>query len=306
MLIEFFKELGFGDGYQYKFVHHNDKNHEHTHGVGNKVHPETLKSLKLSNDFRKLRKIARQIEKEYGLTPTIGKKQEVEVEVDPKDKGFGDRLKGDIDKVISKSGSWAELKKELDIYGFEIQKRGRGAVITDGKEKIKLSYFGRQHSYGRLCERFKEGLDDFENRQKWKERDTFEAKFNWFNQAKDYMNDKELMVEAAWLYEELTEKSQLQRDREDKLGGYKTLTSREYIEGEQLKSKEYVEGDKVINDYQAMKEDLGKYNDAQAAEKALQDLNIDSKEAGDRIKIERLQSLERERQKVPTISNSGR
>ena len=291
--------LGFGGGYQYKFVHHNDKNHEHTHFVGNKVHPETLKSLKLSHDYKKLRQFSKQIEKEYGLTPTIEKQQKWEVSEE--DEAFFKQIDRPVKRALDTSGSWAELKQELAIHKLDIKKRGRGAVIydlQDEKKKIKLSHFGRQHSYGKLSSKYGEGLEIFEDRQQWKEQNTFEAKYEWFKLAKGYMGDGERLVESTWLKEELSEASQAQRDREERFGEYRSLNSPEYIEGEKLKSKEYLDGDKIINDYQATKDDLGKYNDAQAAENALRDLNMDSQQSADNIKKRKLETQENKRTKI--------
>ena len=112
------------------------------------------------------------------------------------------------------------------------------------------------------------------------------------------MGDGERLVESTWLKEELSEASQAQRDREERFGEYRSLNSPEYIEGEKLKSKEYLDGDKIINDYQATKDDLGKYNDAQAAENALRDLNMDSQQSADNIKKRKLETQENKRTKI--------
>ena len=296
------EHMGFGDetGYQYMFVHHYDKNHWHTHIAFNKVHPETYKSWHRHNDQPKLRQFIRdEVELQYGLTPTRDNGK-AEWTIDKKDKVFGERIRGEIDRVIAKSKSWAELKQALGRYGengYDVQRRGRGAVVTDGENKVKLSFFGRQHTYKQLCDRFGESLKTYEDREQYFGRHNFEARYEWFKSCKDHMKDKERLVEAAWLYGELSESSQAQRDREDKLGGYKALNSPEYIQGENLKSQEYIEGDKVINDYQETKENLGKYNDAQAAEKALRDLSLESQDSADKLKNGREQGRGRVREK---------
>ena len=294
--------LGFGDGYQYVFAHHEDKDHDHTHFVGNKVHPDTHKSLKLYKDHARLRKFAREMERKYGLTPTIEKKEEWEVSQE--DEEFFEALDGPIHNVLEKSNSWAELKNELAKHKLDIKKRGRGAIIysqNDENKKIKVSHFGRQYAYGKLCKAYGEDLDRYDRRQAAKERSTFEDRLEYYNFTKDNMTDKERLIETNSLIKELTEGSQAQRDREEKLQGYRTLNSPEYIEGQKLKSQEYIEGDKVINDYKTMKDNLGKYNDAQAAEKALQDLNTQSQDAADNIKKLELQAR---RDKKHTIRHS--
>ena len=49
-------------------IHHNDTQHPHAHIMVNRVHPETYKAAQLSHDGYKRGRIARRLEKDYGLT----------------------------------------------------------------------------------------------------------------------------------------------------------------------------------------------------------------------------------------------
>ena len=80
-MTEISREFLHGMGYrsnQYVTVRHNDNGHEHLHMVVNRISTDDGKAVKDGNEKYKGSRIARQLEKKYGLTITPSEKQDKE------------------------------------------------------------------------------------------------------------------------------------------------------------------------------------------------------------------------------------
>ena len=105
------KKLGMHK-HQAIFVKHLDGDHQHIHVVANRVHPETGKMAKLSNDRVKLSKLAQELNKEHGW-------KEAEKRVENNEK----REKGEFVKHKEESTreQWIEDKARAKAFWGKIQ-----------------------------------------------------------------------------------------------------------------------------------------------------------------------------------------
>lgn len=71
---------------------------------------------------------------------------------------FEDRAAKDASPLLTAARSWSELDKGLYQVGYVIQPKGRGLVLTDGADEIKLSSLSRQFSKHALEARFGESF----------------------------------------------------------------------------------------------------------------------------------------------------
>lgn len=162
--------LGLGE-HQALIIGHRDTAHPHFHVMVNRVHPETLRVWRNGNDWVRIERIRRDLEREMGLrqvrgphtqdrhldrSPTLGRETRGERRERQRtgQPAFAQRTRERLAQEIRQSRSWAELDHRLRRHGYRLQARGRGLVVTDGRRSVKASRLDRQASAHRLAERF--------------------------------------------------------------------------------------------------------------------------------------------------------
>ena len=141
------RDVGLED-HQALVVRHIDRDHAHVHVMVNRVGPDG-RAWSTSQDRRKLRASVERQERELGVRWT-GRNARAAGVGRETDRGFArevrDRALGDL----KDAPTWAELDARLHAKGLRIERRGRGAVVTDGKREAKLSSVSRTVSRPRL------------------------------------------------------------------------------------------------------------------------------------------------------------
>lgn len=129
-------------------VRHVDREHTHVHVMVNRVGPDG-RAWSTSHDLRRLRASVERQERELGVRWT-GRNARAAGVARETDRGFArevrDRALGDL----KSASTWAELDARFQAKGLRIERRGRGAVVTDGKREAKLSSVSRTVSRPRL------------------------------------------------------------------------------------------------------------------------------------------------------------
>jgi hypothetical protein len=134
--------FGFSDR-QYVTVLHKDTNEPHIHIVANRVGFDG-KAISLSNDFRRMAELCRQLEKRYGLTsvlsprPFLPKAQQHL----PRHDSRKEKLKMNIRQTLLQVNSWDAFENRMQALGYTLIK-GRGISFIDNKKvKTKGSEVG--------------------------------------------------------------------------------------------------------------------------------------------------------------------
>lgn len=144
------RDVGLED-HQALVVRHVDREHAHVHVMVNRVGPDG-RAWSTSNDRQRLRASVEQQERELGVRWTGRNARAAGVARDT-DRGFArevrDRALGDF----KEARAWAGLEARLRAKGLHVERRGRGAVVTDGTREAKLSSVSRTVSRSRLEER---------------------------------------------------------------------------------------------------------------------------------------------------------
>lgn len=164
----FAKALGFEDHQRVVGTHQNTGNF-HMHVAYNKVHPETLRNVSPSWDFKALERTCRQMEKRFGLKIDRGRADKPEkdrVNWRARDyeaqtwqeslQSYIEREKKALDKAREAAGTWDELHAAMAARGLVLKPRGAGMVIAtlDGEQAVKASSLGRAWSAEKLKKRF--------------------------------------------------------------------------------------------------------------------------------------------------------
>ena len=141
------RDIGLED-HQALVVRHVDREHAHVHVMVNRVGPDG-RAWSTSNDRRRLRASVERQERELGLRWT-GRNARAAGARGRTDRGFArevrDRALGDFQGATS----WTDLDARLQAKGLHVERRGRGAVVTDGKREAKLSSVSRTVGRPRL------------------------------------------------------------------------------------------------------------------------------------------------------------
>ncbi len=183
---ELLEDLGL-EGHQALIVEHQDEQHPHVHAMVNRVQHDPqaegyAKAWTNSNDFRKIERSLRRMEKErewrevagYHARPEQAEKPspaptsgEIQWYKKTGDLPFGDVVSEVAGHHFEESESWADLEGRLREHGIWVEAKGRGGVVTDGEETAKLSDVGREYSRYKLEERFDQPHAEFrEQRQR--------------------------------------------------------------------------------------------------------------------------------------------
>ena len=154
------EDLGL-EKHQALVVRHNDTDHAHVHVMVNRV-GEDGRVWSPWRERVRLRSSMEAQERELGVRRT-GRNADGE-RAREREAGVPDRARGDVrgyaSEVRSKAlgdlkgaRSWADLDRRLERHGWRVERRGQGAVVTDGAREAKLSSVARSVSRSKLEKR---------------------------------------------------------------------------------------------------------------------------------------------------------
>lgn len=144
---DFLKKMGYKNN-QYVVIQHNDTKHPHVHIVVNRINPETCTAVSDSNEKVKGSRIAREIEREYGLTVApeqrTGITQESKAEREMKKRIEGteektekETIKGMVLKALKEGKDMKEAVQKMRAAGLEISFSGdKKGNVTGWKLKL--------------------------------------------------------------------------------------------------------------------------------------------------------------------------
>jgi len=159
------------DGHQVLMVAHDDTSHQHIHLMVNRVHPERLRAWRGSFSKVRIQEFLRRLEREMGLREVPGTLARLAGQSPPRHdrtRSRGehqkslreargptvDRWRQLVRTDLLEAESWADLEARLAVHGLRLKARGRGLVVTDGHEQIKISRLHRRASIHQLEARF--------------------------------------------------------------------------------------------------------------------------------------------------------
>jgi len=136
------KEMGVQDN-QYLVIQHRDTQEEHIHIVANRVGFDG-KAASTSNNFYKMDRLLRDLEKQYQLEQVLSPKQFLPKEQQrlPRMDRRKEHMKEDIKNCIKQSIRYPQFEQQMQKLGYSVIK-GRGiSFIDDKKVKVKGSELG--------------------------------------------------------------------------------------------------------------------------------------------------------------------
>ena len=157
-----------------------DTDNLHVHVAVNRVSPETFKAIKPAGGFSKkaLERAARKIEIAQGweiertghyevnssgdiLYKKEFSKPEIsqtarDIEAYTGEESFERIAKHELAEILESARSWDELHQNLASKGFELERKGNGAVLKQGEKAVKLSQVSRNSSFSKLERRLGE------------------------------------------------------------------------------------------------------------------------------------------------------
>lgn len=150
--------------YQRLYIAHHDTMNPHVHIVVNRVHPETGVAWQTSHDYRRIEQSLARQARELGLEVVPGRhNRRISDDATPRrlrDGAFQrerrekksmpervtpqmlDRWRSVLVPAISSAPDWSALVATLAAHGLRFVRKGQGAVITDGRQEMKLSDIG--------------------------------------------------------------------------------------------------------------------------------------------------------------------
>lgn len=164
------RDLGLGE-HQAVIVSHNDTEHRHVHVMVNRVHPGTGRVWHNGHDYARIEKSLRQQERELGLRHVPGRHFALEgqerfvggARTLPKGArraaertgrpSFTELAREVARPPLRQARSWGELHRRLDALGLGLAKQGRGLVLGNGPQQVKVSLVDRRASLARLEKR---------------------------------------------------------------------------------------------------------------------------------------------------------
>lgn len=194
MLDLYLKELGLV-GHQCIYGLHADTDNLHLHIEVNRVHPETLKAVKIDRGFDKeaLQRVCARIEHAQGWKPEKNSRYHVQPdgsisdrpqrperapEPSPQAQGMETRtgIKSaerivieDATKILNTAKTWREVHEGLEKVGIRYERSGGGAVMFVGDVAVKSSVVERGARFANLQKK----LGPFEPQNKEKKNDYF-------------------------------------------------------------------------------------------------------------------------------------
>lgn len=131
------------DKNQYLIILHKDTDKQHIHIVANRVGFDG-KLASDSNDYKRMAKLCRRLEKQYHLQEVLSPRAFLSKEerLLPRNDKRKDQLKKDIEQTLKKVSNYPDFEKKMTDLGYKIAK-GRGISFTDDKKvKTKGSEVG--------------------------------------------------------------------------------------------------------------------------------------------------------------------
>lgn len=164
------RDLGLQE-HQALIVAHGDTRHAHLHIMVNRVHPQTYRAWDPRHDFAQIERSLREQERELSLRAVPGHHYRLDGHEQPDrsqaltsgqlrrwertgDVPFDELVRQAVRRDVADARSWADLEARLRKQGLRIEARGRGFVVTDGKESVKASSVAPGASRKNLQERF--------------------------------------------------------------------------------------------------------------------------------------------------------
>jgi hypothetical protein len=155
--------------YQVVMVAHRDRAHPHVHLMVNRVHPEAGRAWDRAFDYRVIREVLREQERDLGLR-SPGDRRPRDVEGEPSNtsrwtpgewrqqqRTGTEPLVGRVRTLVPElraATSWGELEGALARHGLRLIPKGQGFVISDGGRQVKASRVARELSRHHLEHRF--------------------------------------------------------------------------------------------------------------------------------------------------------
>ncbi len=159
-----------------------DTDNLHVHVAVNRISPESYRAIKPAGGWTKkaLERAARKIEITQGweveqsgryavnASGQIVEKQEAErtlpevsqtardTEAHTGSESLERQAKREVAKILGTAGSWSELHERLGAKGYELERRGNGAILKCGNRNVKLSCVSRSSSFSKLSQRLGE------------------------------------------------------------------------------------------------------------------------------------------------------
>lgn len=173
---DFIKEMGYTDN-QYVTVLHTDSKHDHLHIIVNRIRLEDRKAVKDGREKYHGSRIAREIEKKYGLTVTPSRKQDEEIKHESKEERElkkrlsnqavptqtdKETIQSQVRKAIKESKTMLDVIKKVRESGILVNVTGnKKGDITGWKfgykgKEWKASTVDRQLSWGNASKQMQE------------------------------------------------------------------------------------------------------------------------------------------------------
>lgn len=139
---EMAKDFGVADN-QYITVLHKDTNEQHIHLVANRV-GYNGKAASTSNNYLKMDRLCRRLEKHYQLQEVLSAKRFLPKELRhlPRHDSRKEKMKQDIQQTLQSAKHYYDFEQKMRALGYDIIK-GRGITFIDEKKmKVKGSDLG--------------------------------------------------------------------------------------------------------------------------------------------------------------------
>ena len=151
-----------------------DTNNLHVHVAVNRISPDTFRAVRAAGGWTKkaLERAARKIEISQGWeiersgryevnsSGQIFEKKEIpnpeisqiarDIEAHTGTESLERQAKREIAKILETATSWDELHRKLASKGYELERKGNGAVLKQGDRALKLSNVSRNSSFSKL------------------------------------------------------------------------------------------------------------------------------------------------------------
>lgn len=152
--------IGFGEHQRISAIH-SDTDNLHIHIAINKIHPERLTIHEPYRAYQTMGDVCTVLEREHGLylTNHTAKKRGSENRADDMEQHAGVEsllgwIKRECANHLSEANTWKELHEVARKNGLELQERGNGFVLTDGRGNgVKASSVSRSLSKSALEKR---------------------------------------------------------------------------------------------------------------------------------------------------------
>ena len=199
-----------------------DTDNLHVHVAVNRISPDTFRAVRAAGGWTKkaLERAARKIEISQGWeiersgryeinsSGQILEKKEIpnpeisqaarDIEVHTGTESLERQAKREIAKILETATNWDELHKKLASKGFEIERKGNGAILKHGDKAVKLSNISRSSSFTKLEQRlgkYQERSIDVQIAQSSQIlAQTVDVKSSW----KKYKTEREKYLEAKF------------------------------------------------------------------------------------------------------------